>query len=227
MWKNKKLGKTRLQLLLSVALLVAVPALAGDWELTKENGDIRVYTRSIEGSDYREFKGELRLSKIGANQVLGLLDDTQACPEWMYNCLAPKLLAKPSELERYTYMRNDLPWPFSDRELLVYSKIARDPQSGVISVSMDGVAEAQLPALAQENMPKMKKKYARPNSLSGVWQLTPEGEALHVVYRLHIDLGGSPSASLANMQIADTPLHTLGKLRQLVVMDKYRDFKAF
>ncbi|MGJ8686915.1 MAG: hypothetical protein ACSHWQ_05510 [Spongiibacteraceae bacterium] len=217
----------RLTLLLTASLLATVQALAGDWELAKESGDIRVYTRSIEGSDYREFKGELRLPKIGANQVLGLLDDTQACPQWMYNCLAPRLLVKPSQFERYTYMRNDLPWPYGDRELLVHSKIARDPQSGVISVSMDGVAEAQLPAAAQLNMPKAKKKYERPNSLSGVWQLTPESEALHVVYCLHIDLGGSPSASLANMQIADTPLHTLRKLQKLVVMDKYKDFNAF
>lgn len=195
----------------------------GGWQLAEERDGIRVYTRDIAGSGYREFKGEMVVD-ANINQLLGLLDDTQACPQWMHNCVAPLLLGEISERERYTYMRNDLPWPYGDRELLVHSLIDQEPTSGAVNVTLNGIDDDALPADARSKLPA-SEKYVRAAGLRGFWRFTPEGRGQHVVYQMHIDLGGSPAPALANAQIADTPLYTLINMRKLIELEKYRQFK--
>ncbi|MEX1666371.1 START domain-containing protein [Zhongshania arctica] len=212
-------------LMLLAILLFPIAGLAetGEWQLAKEQDGIRVYTRDIAGSGYREFKGEMMVD-ANINQLLGLLDDTQACPQWMHNCIAPLLLSEASERERYTYMRNDLPWPFGDRELLVHSLINQEPASGAVTITLTGIDDDALPLDAQSKLPA-KKKYERAAGLQGFWRFTPEGNRQHVVYQMHIDLGGSPAPALANAQIADTPLYTLINMRKLIELEKYHQFK--
>ncbi len=217
---------SRLQNILTafvLALLTTNAALAeqSGWQLAAERDGVRAYTRAIDDSDYREFKGEMLVS-ASINQLLGLLDDTQACPQWMHNCVAPQLLSAVSARERYTYMRNDLPWPYSDRELLVHSVIHNDGDS--VTIELKGVDEEALPAKAQATLPS-GKKFERAKSLRGFWRFTPQGDSYHIHYQLHIDLGGSPAPALANGQIADTPLNTLLNMRELLLAGAYREFK--
>lgn len=216
--------RNTLPMLLAILLIPTVGlAETGGWQLAEERDGIRVYTRDIDGSGYREFKGEMVVD-ASINQLLGLLDDTQACPQWMHNCVAPLLLGEVSERERYTYMRNDLPWPYADRELLVQSLISQELKSGAVTVILKGVDNEALPAKARSKLP-VSKKFVRAAGLRGFWRFTPEGSGQHVIYQMHIDLGGSPAPTLANSQIANTPLYTLINMRKLIKLEKYRQFK--
>lgn len=223
----RRLTHRAMVLLLGLAVSAGVQASTDNavWQAAGERDDIRVYSRSVEGSGYIEVKAET-LIKADINQLMGVMDDTQACPRWMHNCLAPKLLAKPSLLERYTYLRNDLPWPFADRELIVHSKIDRDEHSGAVTIRLTGIDEQALPPSALQQLPGSGKS-VRAKSFNGQWQFIPEGDAHRVIYRMHIDLGGSPAPSLANARVTETPLYTLANMRAIVGEEKYRQFKAF
>lgn len=193
------------------------------WQLVKDRDGIQVYGRDHQHSKYREYRAETVIA-AELHQLLGVMNDTDACPQWMHNCLAPALLAEPNTLERYTYMRNDLPWPYKDRALIVRSLITPDIEGRSVSIALQGISEAELPAPAQSALPE-REKYPRADSFLGQFQFTPVEQGYRVVYQLHIDLGGSPSASLANGQIADTPLKTLAGMRRIVSADKYRQFQ--
>lgn len=193
------------------------------WELVKEKDGIQVFGRDHEKSDYREFRAETVI-EAELNQLLGVMNDTPACSEWMYKCVAPKLLAEPHVLERYTYMRNDLPWPYKDRALIVRSLITQDQDSGAVTIALQGIREDELSQQALNELPE-RDKFPRAASFLGEFQFIPQEQGYRVIYRLHIDLGGSPSAALANGSIADTPLETLVGMRRIIGAEKYRQFR--
>lgn len=210
---------------LCAVLIVAVPALAGDWQLAREGEGIRVFTREVAGSDYRAFRGEAVVD-AELNSLMALLDDTAACPQWMYNCKHPKLLAKPSLLERYQYMVNDFPWPASDRDMIVKTTIAQDAATRITTVSLQGVAPQALPDAARAQLPDSKHVHVR--QLQGFFELTPlDGERTRVVYQLHLEPVGSLPAAVINAMIVDTPFETLRGMRELAGSDKYRCFRPF
>ena len=45
--------------LLLISLLLLCPVIDSDWNLKKDKSGIEVYTRSVEGSSFKEFKGIL------------------------------------------------------------------------------------------------------------------------------------------------------------------------
>ncbi len=196
---------------------------AGPWELIKERDGIRVYARSIQGSDYQEIRAET-VANVGINQLLGLMDDTAACPRWMHNCLAPALLAKPSLEQRYTYLINDMPWPYGDRALIVHSLI--EMESGRVTIRLRQIDESALPPEARTRLPR-SGNLKQMHGFNGQWTFTPGNDGSQIVYTLHIDLGGSPSGSLANRGIADTAFYTLANMREIAADKKYRNFEAF
>ncbi|MBB3047219.1 hypothetical protein FHR99_001455 [Litorivivens lipolytica] len=209
-------------LLLAMASCSATRAdVDGGWKLEKQKDGISVYSRERDDSDYREFRAEAFVA-AQLNQLMGVLDDTAACPRWMHNCLAPVLLAEPDVLERFTYMRNDLPWPYKDRALLVRSSIT--PGDTEVRIALQGIEREALPAAARDKLPDLGS-YPWAERFAGEFTFVPVEGGHQVSYRLHIDLGGSPSATLANGVIAETPLKTLAGLRAIVEEQRYRDFE--
>lgn len=224
--RNHRIART----LALTAMLFALHAGANGggegWEPAREGDGISVYARPVADSKYREVRGETTV-EAELNQLMALLDDTQAIPDWMHNSKNPRLLQKVSLLERYQYVVNDFPWPASDRDMIVRNLIHQDVETRVTTVELLGVTMDELPDKARARAPE-PGDYVRVTELEGFFELTPLDEGrTRVVYQLHMEPGDSLPANMVNSQLVDNPFETLENMREVVQREKYRCFKPF
>lgn len=206
--------------------LMSFSLIAGEWELAKDKDGIQVYTRAVEGSDYKAFRGE---SVVNAelNQVMALLDDTDGFVHWMFNCKNPKLLYKASLLDRYQYLQNDFPWPAADREMILRNEISQDPTTRVTTVKLSGIKADALPESGRLVLPK-KTDAVRVEEVAGFFELTPLSDVqTKVVFQLHLNPVGVLPSGLVNAMIVDNPFETLKAMRKRVALPEYANFNPF
>ena len=207
-------------------LLLSFSLSAGEWELEKDKDGIQVYTRAVDGSDYKAFRGEAIIN-AELNQVMALLDDTNGFVHWMFNCKNPKLLYKASLLDRYQYLQNDFPWPAADRDMILRNEISQDPVSRITVVKLTGVDVQALPESAKAALPK-KSDAVRVEEVEGFFELTPLSDAqTKVVFQLHLNPVGALPSGLVNAMIVDNPFETLKAMRNRVVLPEYANFNPF
>ncbi len=201
-------------LLLSFALIGLNQELSADvdWTLKRDRDGIKVYTRSIEGSEHKAVRAEM-IVQASINALVGLTMDTSACPKWAALCKRAEIVRKESESEYYVHTFNDLPWPVKDRDVVAKVTWSADPQG---SVSM---AAKLVPGLVPE-----KKKVVRLTDGITRWGFSPapNGETRVVSY-VHLDPGGSIPAWLTNTLLIDSPYDTLQGMRMLVQTGQYDD----
>ncbi len=199
---------------------------AAEWREEKREQGISVFTREVENSAFREFRGEAKVD-AEINQIMAVLDDTEAFTKWMYNCRQAVLLHKSSLLDRYQYLLNDFPWPAADREMLIRNQISQDPATRVTRISLESVAEDELPASSRDAVPKAKG-VKRVTALRGYFELTPQEDGTtNVVFQLHLDPAGGLPSGLVNSLIVDNPFETLKQLRVVVQQSQYQNFNPF
>jgi hypothetical protein len=214
---------------LALAVLFPLPGHCGDesgWELVRDDDGIKVYTRPVPDSKIKAFRGEA-LIPAGLNQIMALMDDMAACPDWMYRCEDPVLLLRNGVVERYSYMRNRLPWPARDRELIVRSLIEQDADTRAVVITLTGVVEEDLPESARTRLPQTQG-HVRVNRLNGSWTFRPQQDSgTYAVYEMHAEIAGNLPAAMVNSQIIDTPFETLARMREVVLRERYRCFQPF
>jgi hypothetical protein len=186
-----------------------------DFALDKDKNGIKVYTRKIEGSSLKEFKGVTSI-KTSLTSLVALMDDTEALTKWLHNCSAAKLVQGMNYFERITYTVINAPWPVSDRDTVTYSKIVQDPKSKIITIYLKGVPD---------KYPKQGGKVRVP-ALKGFWQFIPNKSGfVTVIYQVHSDPGGSIPDAIANSTATDIPYNTLLNMHKIVKQDKYQTAK--
>jgi hypothetical protein len=207
----------RFLLLLTVGYLVTSGYADGpsEFSLDKDKNGVKVYTRKIEGSSLKEFKGVTAI-KTSLTSLVALMDDTDALPRWLHNCGAARLVQKINERERITYTTVKAPWPVSDRDTVSYSKIVQDPKSKIITIYLKGMPD---------RYPVQSGKVRVP-SLKGFWQFIPNKNGyVTVIYQLHSEPGGAIPDALANSTATDIPYHTLLNMHKIVKEEKYQSAK--
>lgn len=213
-----------LTLLFSGMVFAASPE--AEWELMRDKNEVQVYTRSVPDSPYKAFRGQTVVD-VELNRVMALMDDTEACVDWMHSCTSPRLIRKLSPLQRYTYMVNDLPWPATDRALLLRATISQQLPERIVTVALESVAPESLSESDRQRLPD-NDGAVLVEKAKGFFRFTPlAGDQTHVEYQMHLELGGALPASMVNAQLVDTPYYTLKNMRKLVLADQYRDFRPF
>lgn len=199
---------------------------APKWREEQNKDGIRVATASREGSPYRAFRGEVVID-AGLNSLMAVLDDTDGFTRWMFNCKEARLIYKPSLLDRYQYLVNDFPWPAADREMLIRNRISQDPETRVVSVSLEAYAAESLPESVRGRLPA-GKGLVRVEELAGHFVLTPLADSRTAVeFQLHLDPNGDLPAGIVNALIVENPYETLKGLRELATLPKYQHFNPF
>ena len=84
-------GMKAIACLLCAALFVT-PARASaqeaDWQLRKEQGGIRVFTREQQGSNFAAVRAEMILEDVRLSSLVALIDDPSACALLEARCAA-------------------------------------------------------------------------------------------------------------------------------------------
>lgn len=169
------------------------------WNLRLDKDGVKISTRSIEGSNFQEFKGEVTI-KSNMSGILKMIDSIPAYTHWMRNCIEAYRIKKINQSSGYSYYAIKAPWPVSDRDACTFYNVKQDTTTKVITVSLKAVPNY---------IPKKSDRVRIP-SLTGFWQLTPVSKGVtKILYQVHCDIGGLVPAAIVNAYIADTPYSNL------------------
>ena len=185
-----------MRLLVCLILAIIMPSLTyaaeAEWELKKENDELglKVYTRSIEGSKLKEFKGEMTVEAT-LDSITALLLDGHSAPKWMHKCEKLEVLEERSKQEFIIYFVNGAPWPVSDRDAVVHTTMTQDPDSLVVTRRSRPCQKDWLTTMITFVFPAM----------TGGWELIPVGEnKVMIRYQVHAAPGGSLPAWFSELR---------------------------
>ncbi len=184
----------------------------GPWELAAqdEDKDIQIFTRTVEGSVLKEFKGVTRI-KAPVSAFVALLKDSEAATEWMHNIAEYKVM-ETTEGGKIVYTVNNTPWPVTNRDNYSRSVTTADAD-GTVKTMITGVPDYQA----------VNEDYIRMPALNGSWTFSPKEEGMtEVTYQMHADPGGSLPTFLINAIVVKTPKNTLANLHDIVLEEKYQ-----
>jgi ribosome-associated toxin RatA of RatAB toxin-antitoxin module len=185
------------------------------WDLKKEKNGVRVFTRAIEGSNFKEFKSVGIHTGSISSLISVLQDDSNFC-NWFPDCKEFKLLKKPSKLERYQYMVVKAPFPVSNRDTIQHTILSQDFVSKTVLINLSA---------SPETLPEVQGTIRIPKS-RGFWKFTPlDNNQVEVTFQLHSDPGGTLPEWVANIFVTETPLKAVLNLIKLAGEDKYRSNK--
>ncbi len=175
------------------------------WNLVKKDNNIKVYTRKQEHSKLKEIKMSIEY-KMDINTFIEVLNDANRYTRWVYKCTESKILNQNNEDDFHYYVTSDLPFPASDRDLVVHCRQWKDD---------DGVYYSR--SVAEPNLIPSKKGYVRIQKYESNWVITPKSDGtIHVDYHSISDPGGSIPAWIVNLAVTTGPLKTMKKLEKVV-----------
>jgi len=189
-----------------IALLTIWSCAAGasdtaQWVLDKEGEQIALYTSEVEGSPFLAVKVTASID-APIEKVLHVFGDGEGCSAWRAMCKSSQVIETVSEREHYIYMVLDLPWPISDRDLVVHSVVSSDTDSQFIRVDLN---------TSSDKHPITDDVRAESN---GHYTLTATAkDVVEFVWVMHTDLKGKLSPGMINPQLTSA---TLKDVRSLI-----------
>lgn len=206
----------RLLIWLFPTLLAVMPVSAQTnegWILKNEKDAVKVYYRKTSGIY------ELKLTtsiKVPLPGIVRLFDEVHKYAAWGYKVSEARLLKRVSATEMYYYSRIDFPWPMSDRDVILHTKLSQDPHSlAIYSVSTsepDYIPEVK-------DVIRMRDVYTK-------WTLIPgPGGWLYLEYYLNSDPGGSIPDWAINMALDVGPRETIKRMRAILNDPVYQNTK--
>jgi hypothetical protein len=206
------LNKTFLVFILLVLNLGSASA-QNVWKLNTEKEGIKIYTSLVPDSKVKAIKVECDLN-VTASQLVALIMDVKATPDWVYHTKSCVLLKQVSASELYYYSEISLPWPATNRDFVAHLTVTQNPDTKVITI--DGPA---VPGFVP-----VKKGIVRVDNSSGEWVITPSGpEQIKVEYMIHTDPGGSLPAWLVIMFATEGPLQIFRNLKKQLQKQPYKN----
>jgi hypothetical protein len=193
-----------------IALTAGSAFATSSWTREFTKNGISVYTRPIEGSSFREFKG-VGMIPASLEACQKVLMDIPKLTKWMPDCISAKLLAtENSGATIITYNETKTPWPVSNRDVVSQSKVV---------VSNDRITH-HITAINRPDLAPLKSGNVRMTKMTAQWTLIRKGEKTLAIYQVKADPGGSLPAMLANKSSRDLPLNTILGLRRMTAQQQ-------
>ena len=190
-------------LVLSIQFSAVTYAADDPWALEQDEGGIQIYTRAVAGSPFLEVKATA-LINASVEHLASVLGDGEGCSEWRAMCKSSEVLMSDSDAERYVYMVLDMPWPISDRDMVIRSIIDIDTAKKIVTVQLQS-ASSKYP----------EQDYVRAIT-NGQYQIKALAEnRAEFTYTIHTDLGGDLSADLINPRVTAATYDDIKRLQAL------------
>ena len=191
---------------LIAGILLALPAMAGDWRPVSNDGNVSVQRREYQGSALQEIRGVTRLM-ASLNAVMALLKDAQFNRHWVYRSGGARILKENGYKQAYVYGIVDAPWPIQDRDAVVRFDYRQHPVSAEITITI-----TNFPAFTET-----QSRYIRVPDFGGFWRLRPQADGwVEVTYQVYGDPGGWIPVWLANYAAATSVARTLENMASVV-----------
>ncbi len=191
--------------------------LTGDttWELKKNKNNIKVYTRKVSASDFKEMKCTTQV-KSSLSSIVKVLTDVNYFTLWIYKCIEAAEVKRTDDSEIYSYQLFDAPWPLDDRDVVARLKVKQDGKTKVVtahSVLADGLVP-------------VKEDVVRIKNFHTTYTLTPLGNGwVEIDYELGTEPGGNIPAWLANLVMVNGPFTTQQLMNGLIQTPAFKKAK--
>ncbi|HTD98176.1 MAG TPA: START domain-containing protein [Mucilaginibacter sp.] len=184
-----------------------------EWKLKNEKNGIKVYSSLVSDSKFKAIKVECELNAT-ASQLVEVLLDIKACPDWVDHTRSCTLIKQVSPSELYYYSEINIPWPAENRDFVAHLIVNQNPDTKVVTV--DGPA---VPGFVP-----VKDGIVRVHSSKGLWIITPVKKGLvKVVYTLQVDPGGNIPAWIVNLLATQGPMKSFEGLIQQLKKPAYQN----
>jgi hypothetical protein len=198
---------------LHILLLISLRGFSqtGEWKLQKDENGIKIYTRHAEGFAIDELKTE-SIVKAPVAAVVGVIVDADRYHDWIYACSESHVLQKISDSEQYQYQVNDIPYPLSDRDIVIHLRVWKDSLLNTIRTSSIGEPTYIPPKPGLVRVPVFLAEY----------EIVPlEGGKVKIIYQLKFDPGGSIPDWVVNLFLVKAPFESTLKMREVMESGKY------
>jgi hypothetical protein len=176
---------------------------AQNWNLEFERNGVKVWTRKLDWSKIKEFKGEIVVnSNLGS--IVSVFDDAENFPQWLYNCYKSLRIRKDSEFRGVMYTAIRFPWPAKNRSVTYQYVATQDKTTKEIIFNILATRD-KIPDDGNVRITYMKATYV-------LTPLTPNRS--RVVFQSHADPSGDLPQSVINMFLTETPYQTLLNLKK-------------
>ena len=182
------------------------------WELAKEKGDLQVYTRKQEGTDYKEVK-VLTVVHSSINELVAAMEDVESQPDWAEGTKEARVIEQLGTGSFLIYQISDMPYPVQDRDVVMKYTRTQDPSTKVVTIEFVNVSDKK----------PVDENYVRIPSLHSKYILSPAADnKIDLQYQLNINMGGKLPKWVINMGITKGTVDSLEGLIDLVESGEYK-----
>ena len=174
-----------------------------EWQLKKEKNGISIYTRSVAGSAFDEFKGVITFENSSLEEVLAVISDIKNYTTLYPDCMNPKILKQEGKHNFIHYSQTKGPLTIKDRDCIMEQKTVIDKEGKHAIINLK-----PLPGYIPENKDLVRVRYG-----GGFWEIEENKSNVKVIYQFHGEPGGDIPAWLANSFVETQPYQTLLNLR--------------
>ena len=166
---------------------------AEEWTYVTKKDDITVYTKTSKNSPIRALKA-LGLVNAPVDKILNILRDVDSASEWLPNLIERTHVKDISDTEAIIYEVSDLPWPVSDREMVLHNKLSLSKDKKSIILYFKSV---------EDDAKKPNDDYVRAKVHYGKITFKPIGKTTHIEMILLADpMGSVPKWAVNVMQVS-------------------------
>ena len=203
---------SRITLVISLFFLIPFSSLlAQTWNLVKESDGIKLSTRNEPNSTLKSFRGEA-VFHASTDKVFHLLGNPKNTDWWDKSISHIRLLGYEEDKFFQYYIVYDMPWPLTDRDMVVDTRITTNSATGERIVQAKPLVSAAVPE--KEGIVRIRNYWQK-------WTIQPLDKGnLRVTLEGYIDPGGSVPAWFYNLVITETPLRAIRSLRDRALSPK-------
>ena len=175
---------------------------AQHWELARNENNIKVYKASSDSSKYKIIKVEATMQGT-IKKLVAILKDVGNNKNWVYNTKESHLIKAVNENELLYYAETRIPWPFSNRDVVIRMDFNWDSVANTLTVKARG---------EPDSAPKVSGKVRVPK-FADDWFVKFDGkDTLTFLYFLEVNPGGYISPAVANLFVTKGPYETFHNL---------------
>ena len=180
---------------------------APKWEKIHQEKGVTVYKRDSSLGDLPDFKATTTVDG-SIFDVIAVIRDVDRREEWVFRCEDSKVVKRDTDFEVLLYHRTDSPWPTSDRDAAITTRLYEIKAGQEYLAHFKGVKNKLIPK---------RDDAVRLPIIEGYYRLKLiNNHKTHVTYFVHLDPGGYIPRFLVRMTTHEFPTTTLIGLRRQV-----------
>jgi len=172
-----------------------------EWRLDKNEKDVKVYTRKVDGFQIRQFRVEA-VTSGSITSINELFRNISEYPNWMPDIIGAELLEQVDENTYIYHMTINSPFPVNDRDLVAKMTFTQSTENDL--------------QITYEEVPDyypIQKGNVRISKFEGYWKFTHSGNKTIIQNRFLTDPSGSVPTWVVNSFMASNPFNTVMALK--------------